>query len=62
MHRPMAGDAAWCVRVASGSRLSMDALPELLHFLGMALRALCRRKLGRSRHLVWIAVEITVTR
>src|ERR1022692_1080901 len=34
----------------------MDALPEFLYFIGMALRALCRRQLRRSRHFVVIAM------
>jgi len=56
MHGPMAGNAVRGVRVASGGRLSVDALPEFLHFIGVTLRALCRHRLGRGRDLVWIAV------
>jgi hypothetical protein len=56
MHEAMAGHAARGVRVARRRRLSVYALPEFLHFLGMALRAFCRRRLGRSCHLMWIAV------
>ena len=56
MHRPMAGHAARCVRIACRSCLSMYARPEFLDFIGVALRTLCRRRLPRSRDFVWIAV------
>src|ERR1022692_1533398 len=56
MHEPMAGHAARGVRVACCRRLSVYALLEFLHFIGVALRALCWRRLGRSCHLMWIAV------
>ena len=56
MHRTVAGEAVRRVRIAGRGRLSVDALPEFLHLIGMALRALCRRHLRRSRHFVVIAV------
>ena len=56
MRRPMAGHAARCVRIARCSRLSVDALPELLHFIGMALGAFCWHHLSGRNHFVVIAV------
>ena len=56
MHRAVAGNARRRIRVAGSGRLSVDALPELLHFIGMALCALCRGHLRRRHHLVMIAV------
>ena len=56
VHRSVAGETVRCVRIAGRSRLSMDALLELLHLIGMALRALRRRQLRRGRNFVVIAV------
>ena len=56
MHEPMAGHAVRRVRVACRRRLPVYALMEFLHFIGMALRAFFRRRLGRTNHLVRIAV------
>jgi hypothetical protein len=56
MHWPVAGHAVRRVRITLRGRLSVYALAEFLHFIGMALRALCRRSLGCSRHLMGIAV------
>ena len=52
----MAGHTAWCVLVTGGGRLSMNALPEFLHFIGVALHALRRRYLGRSRNFVMVSM------
>ena len=56
MHGTVAGAAIWCIRIARCRRFPVNALPEILHFIGMALRALCWRRLGRGRHFVRIAV------
>jgi hypothetical protein len=56
MHWPMAGNAGRCVFIACGGRLPMDALPEFLHFIGVALGALRRSYLGCSRNFVMVAM------
>ena len=56
MDGPMAGHAVGCVRVACRGSLPVYALPEFFHFVGMALRAFCRRYLDRDSNLVWIAM------
>ncbi len=56
MHRAVAGETVRRVRITGRSRLSMDALPEFLHLIGMTLGALRRRQLRRGRHFVVIAV------
>jgi hypothetical protein len=52
----MAGHAGRRIRVAGRGRLSVDTLTEFLHFIGVTLRALCGRGLGRRGHFVVIAV------
>lgn len=52
----MAGETVRSVRVPGCSRLSMDALPEFLHLIGMALGALPRRQLRCCPYFVVIAV------
>ena len=56
MRGPMAGHAVWSVRVALRGRLPVYALPEILHLIGMALRALrrrCRAAAATSCGLPW---------
>lgn len=52
----MTGEASWRVRVTRCGRFSVNALPELLDFIGMALRALCRRQLSRGYYFVMVAM------
>ena len=56
MDGPMAGHAGRSIRVAGRGRLSVDTLTEFLPFIGVTLRALCGRSLGRRGHFVVIAV------
>src|SRR5579864_6645883 len=56
MHRTVAGAAVRCVRITFRGRLSMYAFAELLHFIGVTLRAFSRRRLDRRNYLVRIAV------
>lgn len=56
MRGPVAGHAVRCVRVVGCEGFSVNALPEFLYFIGVALRAFCRRRLGCRSHLVRIAV------
>ena len=56
MRGPMAGETVRRIQIACRGRFSVNALLEFLHFIGMALRALCRCHLGRRCHLVGIAV------
>lgn len=52
----VAGDAIGRIGIAGGGSFSVYALLEFLHFIGMALRALCRRQLRGRSHFVSIAV------
>ena len=56
MPRSMARLAARPIWIACRGRLSVDALPERLYFVGMALCALCRRNLSGGSNLMRIAV------
>jgi len=56
MDRSVAGEASWGVRVTRCGRFSMNALPEFLYFIGMALRALCRRQWSRGYYFVMAAM------
>jgi hypothetical protein len=56
MHRTMAGEAVGSIRITCRGRLSVYALPEFLHFIGVALGALCQHQLGHRRHFMVIAV------
>ena len=56
MHRAMAGEACWSIRIASGSGFTVDARPEFFYFIGMALHALCGNNFCRLRNLMRIAM------
>lgn len=56
MHRTVAGATVWCIRITRSRRFPVNALPEILDFVGMALRALCRSRLTCSHYFVRIAV------
>src|SRR5579863_2472928 len=56
MHWTMAGKTVGRVRIACRSCLSVNALPELLHFVGVALGALGRRDLGSGSDFMVISM------
>ena len=56
MHRAMAGETGGRIRIAGGGGLSMNALPEFFHLVGVTLYALGRRDLRRQCHFVMTAV------
>jgi len=56
MDRTVARTAGRCIRIACRSGLSVNAFPEIFYFIGVALRAFCRRSLCRSRNFLRVAV------
>jgi hypothetical protein len=56
MNGTVARAARRCVRIACRSGLSVNTLPEVFYFIGVALRTFCRRRLCRSRNFVGVAV------
>lgn len=56
VHGTVARSAVRRIRITRGRRFSVNTLPEILDFIGVALRALCGRSLGGSHHFVRIAV------
>ena len=56
MDGTVARAAGRCIRIACRGGLSVNTFPEVFYFIGMALRAFCRRRLCRSRNFVRVAV------
>ena len=56
MDGTVTGAAGRCIRIACRSGLSVNTFPEVFYFIGVALRAFCRRRLCRSRNFVGVAV------
>jgi len=56
MHGAVTGDTGRGIGIACSGRLSVDALPEFLYFVCVALRAFCRSDLGGDGDFMNIAV------